>query len=298
MKTRTIFLTILLIAISSWAFSLDWVAIHNQADGLNPEEISSGTSYRQDSIEYNYLLALANLNLYRSEEALKYFKMVAEEDNNSIEAKWGEAEVLRRQHKLDESEKLLDSIIKENPKFAPALITLAYIRYLKMDFAKAAGYAHQVTELGAKNVDKPNFVRAYGLYAASKGMMAHYGGMIAKISNGYAVIKHLSQARNIDPDSPTVNFGFGAYYMLIPKLLGRDLDKAEEFLNKAIAKDPLFPDPYVRLAQIYKERKDEAKYEFYLNKALELDPQNELALDAKTGACKFICVPYKGQDAK
>ena len=77
--------------------------------------------------------------------------------------------------------------------------------------------------------------------------------------------------------------------MLVPSTLGRDLDKAAGYLSKAIGEDPFSPEPHVRLAQIYKVRGDMEKYRQYLDKALELDPDDELALDIKNGACKFIC---------
>jgi hypothetical protein len=34
---------------------------------------------------------------------------------------------------------------------------------------------------------------------------------------------------------------------------------------------------------------DDKKYQLYLKKALNIDPQNELALDIESGRCKFIC---------
>ena len=39
-----------------------------------------------------------------------------------------------------------------------------------------------------------------------------------------------------------------------------------------------FADAYARLAQFYRDKGDKEKYHSYLDKALELDPQNELAL--------------------
>ena len=78
--------------------------------------------------------------------------------------------------------------------------------------------------------------------------------------------------------------------MSIPTVLGRDLDKAQELFEKAAQAEPLFPDIYVRLAQIAKARGDEQRYNELLDKALELDPKNELAADIKNRTCKFICI--------
>jgi Tfp pilus assembly protein PilF len=77
--------------------------------------------------------------------------------------------------------------------------------------------------------------------------------------------------------------------MLAPAIIGGDLDKAKDYLEKAIKADPLLVDAYVRLAQLYKARADMQAYQAYLGKALAIDPQDELALDIKNGTCHFIC---------
>jgi len=77
---------------------------------------------------------------------------------------------------------------------------------------------------------------------------------------------------------------------LIPPFFGRNFDKAEAFIRKTIQQDPRFPDPYVRLAQLYLFKGQKDQYEKYIDKALELDPLNELALDIKNRTCRFICL--------
>ena len=85
-------------------------------------------------------------------------------------------------------------------------------------------------------------------------------------------------------------FGLGSFYLLAPAFAGGDINKAEEYLKKALAADPLFADVYVRLAQVYKLKGDKDNYRFYLEKAFKVDPENQLAVDIKSGKCKFICV--------
>ena len=70
--------------------------------------------------------------------------------------------------------------------------------------------------------------------------------------------------------------------------LGGDRGKAEQYFQRCIRADPLFADAYVRLAQLYRMKGDTKKYEASMQKALAIDPQNSLALDAKTRACRFI----------
>jgi len=131
---------------------------------------------------------------------------------------------------------------------------------------------------------------AYKPYAGSRGMLAHYGGLISKVIDGRTVLPYLKKAEQMSPDAPAVLFGLGSYYMLVPKLFGRDIEKAKLYLEKTIVLDPYFADAYVRLAQIYKKLGDKTNYSSYLAKALDLDPGNELALDVLSGKCNFICL--------
>ena len=71
--------------------------------------------------------------------------------------------------------------------------------------------------------------------------------------------------------------GLGSYYLLAPFFAGGDKKKALAYLEKAVKADLYFADAYVRLAQAWREKGDKVRHDFYLGKALELDPQNELA---------------------
>jgi tetratricopeptide (TPR) repeat protein len=159
-----------------------------------------------------------------------------------------------------------------------------------MKFEESVRLAHKVTAMGEKNLDLSNYVRAYLIIAGAKGMIAHYGGPLSKAINGTQVLPILKKVQNIRPESPELLFGLGSFYLLAPKLAGGDLNSAGEYLKKTIEADPLFVDAYVRLAQFYKLKGDKEKYDFYINKAGEIDPQNELFLDIAKGRCNFICV--------
>jgi len=184
----------------------------------------------------------------------------------------------------------LEDIINKHPDFAPAKISLAYISFIQRDFNRAVRLADDVIHQGQETVDLSNYVRAYGLHAGAKGMIAYYGGPLSKVVNGTFVHSTLRHAQKLDPQSPAVLFGLGSYYLLTPPFLGRDLEMAEEYLMRAIERDPRFPDVYVRLAQVYQLKGEQEKYNEFLAQALALDPQNELALDIKNRTCKFVCV--------
>jgi len=287
-KILRILLIFLLLA--SPCFALGWKDLHNKADAIDLAAAQKEVAQNPGSVESLYVLGLVYLNLYDTRKAKESFEKVLELEPQSIEGRWGLAEILRREHKLQEAADILEKIIKEDPSYSPAFLTLAYIKYIQRDFDGSIRLTGTVINQRQENVDNTNFLRAHGLYAAAKGMIAHYGGPVSKAINGAGVLKHLNIIQKIAPDSPVVNFGLGSYYMLIPVAFGQNFDKAQGYLEKAIAADPLFANPYVRLAQIYKQKGDMQKYEELLNKAFELDPGNELAIDIKSGECFFICL--------
>jgi len=283
------FACVLYCVAASTCLALEWKMLHEKADTLSMTQVLEQVGRAPDSPEAAYTLALVQLNDYDHVNARKIFERMAEQDPLCFEARWGIAECLRREHKRPESILILDEIIKGHPQFSPAYITLAYIRYIQSEFTESIILTGKVINQGKGNVDKANFLRAHGLYAAARGMLAHYGGPFSKAVNGAAVWKHLDIIQKLAPDSAVVNFGVGSYYLLIPIAFGRDLKKAEQYFLRAAEKDPRFPDIYVRLGQIYQIQGDEAKYQSYLQKALNLDTGNELALDIQSGSCKFIC---------
>jgi tetratricopeptide (TPR) repeat protein len=280
----------LLLCLSGVSDAMDWKQLHEYTDSVTRQEALDAVQKNPESLESLYVLGLVYLNEYKVEEAESTFRRMLEIDLSSIEAQWGVAECLRRRRVCGQCIRLLDEIMASHPEFAPAYISAAYIKYISMDFESSADLSYAVIKLGPDRVDLTNYVRAYGLYAGAKGMIAHYGGPLSKVINGRAVLPALRKAQKLDPDAPSVLFGLGSYYMLIPAVFGRDLEKAEEYLLQAIAKDPLFADVYARLAQLYRAQGDYEKYKQFIKKALQLDPRNEIALDIENRTCRFVCI--------
>jgi len=271
-------------------YGLNWQTLHDEADKTSLSDAQEAVQEKPDSVDDLYVLGLIFLNLHKDQEAGETFRNILSLSADSLEAKWGVAEVLRRNHELQKSESLLNEILKVNPDFSPALISLAYIRYIQMKFDEAVKLAYKVEKQGMDNVDLSNYVRALLLVAGAKGMIAHYGGPLSKVINGTAVMPNLKKAEKLQPDSAGVTFGLGSFYFLAPGIVGGSKQKAEEYLKKTIELDPYFVDAYVRIAQLYSIKGDSAQYKEYLRKAQEIDPKNEILLDFKSGACKFICV--------
>ncbi|MGE5197789.1 MAG: tetratricopeptide repeat protein [Deltaproteobacteria bacterium] len=234
-------MTVLIICLLFWtnlSYGLDWKKLHEKADSMNFADALADVRVRPDSIDDLYVLGLACLNFYKDKEAAGAFNKILNLDPKTIEAKWGVAEVLRRQHHPEKSEELLSEVLEADPDFSPAYITLAYIKYFQMNFNEAVRLTVKVLEQGERKVDRSNYVRAYLLYGGTKGMIAHYGGPISKVVNGTAVLSNLKKAEELQPDSAAVKFGLGSFYLLAPPLAGKDTKKAEEYLKKAIENAP------------------------------------------------------------
>lgn len=275
---------------ADFCHALEWKSLHEKADNISLERALSEVKSDPASTDKLYVLGLVYISGHKDKQAGEVFNKIIALDPENIGARWGAAEVLRRQHRTGESEKMLNKIIKTDPGFSPAYITLAYVKYTQMDFNKSVRLALKVIKQGRQNVDLSNYVRAYLLLAGAKGMIASRGGPLSKIINGTAVFPNLKKAQRLQPDSPLVLFGLGSFYFLAPRIAGGNIDKAGEYLEKAIKIDPLFTDAYVRLAQIYKAKGDDEKFRKYLNKAREVDPDNALLRDFEKNQCGFQCI--------
>jgi len=271
-------------------YAFEGMQLHEEADKLGLKAAQAAVEADPASIERLYLLGLVYLNLHKDKDAQEIFEKILSMQPQDLKAKWGRAEALRRRHRVEESEELLKQIIESEEDFSPAYISLAYIKYLKMDFTGSVKLAKQVLEQGRENVDLSNYARAYLLVAGGKGMLAHYGGPLAKVFNGMAVLPNLKKAERLQPESPAVLFGLGSFYFLAPKIAGGDVERAQVYLERAIRIDPQFADAFVRLSQVYRVKGDEEKADALLEKAIQMDPGNTIALDAKNRQCKFICI--------
>lgn len=270
------------------SYPFNWQILHEKSESMTLEEAKLNSRTR-GSLEDSYILGLVYFNQYKDSIAQKVFNNILVKNPKNIEARWGKAEVMRRRYKIDISQRLLEKIIKEDPSFFPAYLSLAYIKYNLHDYITAAKLAQVVIKSGLSKVDRCNLAKAYLISAAAKGMIVYFSNPISKIIYGPDILISLKKAEQLTPDAASVYFGLGSFYLLAPVIAGKDIEKAKYYLEKTIAKDSLFADAYVRLAQVYKVKGDQIKYFQLINKALELDPNNFLVKDIKNRECKFIC---------
>ena len=68
------------------------------------------------------------LRARKDKQALQNSEQILLFQPDNIDAQWIKAEVLRRQNKYQNSEELLNNILKDDPAHNPSLISLAYIK--------------------------------------------------------------------------------------------------------------------------------------------------------------------------
>ncbi|MCM8814071.1 MAG: tetratricopeptide repeat protein, partial [Candidatus Omnitrophica bacterium] len=271
------------------AQAFDWKQAHELVETCSPAQAELLDAVPA-SPETDYMRALLLLRAGQHEAAAGLFNRVRAVAPDNIPAQWGLAEISRQRH-AEGAAAALQQLIAVDESFAPAYISLAYLYFCRRQFSECGALLETLLRRGRWAMDTGTYVRAHCLYSGAKGMAAYWGGPVAKMTNGSVVLRHLKIAESILPNSDAVAFGMGTYYLLLPPLLGRDLDRAVDLLEKAVAINPLFTDAWVRLAQAYRAKGNEEKFEQLMARACELDPDNVLVQDISSGQCRFICVP-------
>ena len=215
------------------------------------------------------------LKIRKDNEALAIFEKILSEQPDNLNALWGKAEVLRRMRKYKESESILKKeVLKNNPNHASSLISLSYIRYKDDRLNEALELVNQV--LKTDSLDRENKALAYMMLGTINSRRSAKGWFFSKIKYGTQIRRYFLKAKELAPDLPEVHLGLGTFYLLAPAIIGGDLNRAIEELEYAVGIASDFATANARLAQAYKKKSDLEKYNFYIQRAKKLDPENEV----------------------
>lgn len=129
-------------------FALDWITLHEKADIQSLESALKACQSEPFSVENLYVLGLVYFDLHRDNEAKVAFSEILSRNPGIIEAQWGVAEALRRQHRIEEASVILNKVVMDNPEFSPAYISLAYIKYILMDFNASVRLSLEIIKRG------------------------------------------------------------------------------------------------------------------------------------------------------
>lgn len=234
--------------------------------------ILAGPAFTAEPQEIDNALTL--LKNRKDKEASVVFEKILLAAPDNLDALWGKAEVLRRNRDYKQAQELLEKILKNNPNHAPTLTSLAYLRYKDDKLNEALKLIKRV--LKTDNLNKESRALAYMMLGSINSRRSSKGWFLNKITYGTQIKGYFLKAKALAPDLPEVHLGLGSFYLLAPKIIGGNLDKAVKELELAVRLAPDFATVNARLAQTYKKKGIQYKYNFYIARAKALDPENEV----------------------
>lgn len=197
---------------------------------------------------------------------------------------------------LDESATILKDLVAGDPKNSRALYELSKVCYLMGDRVKEKGeklefyykgrdYGRQAVEL---DDDSPE---AHFWYMVNIGRVGQTKGVLNSLVLVPEVRKEIERVLELDPKHIGALDAQAMLYYELPGLLGGNLNKSIESLNKGIALDSNYALLYVDMGKVYIKKKDLEKARWYLNRALEITEPTYLAdyvLDDKPDAVRLL----------
>ncbi len=122
---------------------------------------------------------------------------------------------------------------------------------------------------------------AYVMLGAINAKLSSQSGFLNKIRYGLSIKGYFLKAKELAPDLAEVRMSLGTFYLSAPAVIGGNLNRATDELELAVKIAPDFATANARLAQCYKRKGLEDKYKFYIKRAKELDPDNEVLKEIK-----------------
>ena len=218
--------------------------------------------------------ALILLKHRKDNQALVILKQVLDGDPGNLDALWGKAEVLRRKRDYKGAQALLNNVLKKNPSHSSALLSLSYIK-LKQDCLKDALRLVNRALVSSRS-DKENQALAYVMLGTINATRVKRGSFFFKITYGLRIRGYFLKAVKLAPELPEAHLAIGTFYLSAPKIIGGNLDLAIQELEQAVRIAAEFATANARLAAAFKTKGNLEKYNYYLKRARELDPQNEV----------------------
>jgi tetratricopeptide (TPR) repeat protein len=197
---------------------------------------------------------------------------------------------------LDESEAILKGVVESDAKNVRALYELSKVCFLLGDradkkdeklnlFNKGRDYGKRAIELDDESPD------AHFWYMVNVGRVGQTKGVLNSLVLVPTVREEIEAVLEIDPKHTGALDAQAMLYYELPGLLGGNLNKSIEALNKGIALDSNYTLLYVDMAKVYIKKKNYEKARWYLNRALQIvTPTYEAdhILDDRPDAVKLL----------
>lgn len=245
---------------------------HRLSPGIPSSAQQTNRSINDKNFSVNNAFML--LKTRKDDAASSIFAQILIEQPDNLDALWGKAEILRRKRDYSQAEALLDTILDKQPVHLSSLNSLAYIKYNQGSLNQASILAEQVIKNGRD--DRDNTALAFLMLGSINSKRAAQGWLFDKIRFGRQIKECFLKASELSPDLPEVHLGLGTFYLLAPKIIGGNTDKAIEELELTVKLAPDFATANARLAEAYKKSGNKEKYKLFISQAKSLDPENEV----------------------
>ncbi len=197
---------------------------------------------------------------------------------------------------ISTSARMLEQVIQGEPDNIVVLYKLSQIYYTIADhaqdksqklyyFDKGIEYARRAIRLDS------NSLWSHFWYMANLGAATQLRGIFSSIASVSEIKKELAIILELEPHNVWVLNAQANLLSELPGILGGNLDKAIEVLQRAISLDSNYSILYVSLAQVYIKKKDYHNARQYLGQVLTLGnpyPMADYIIDDKPNALKIL----------
>ena len=197
---------------------------------------------------------------------------------------------------LGQSASILEGIVENDPNNVRALYELSKVCYLLGDealekdaklklFYRGRDYGESAIELDEESPD------AHFWYMVNVGRVGQTKGVLNSLVLVPTVREEIETVLELDPKHTGALDAQAMLYYELPGLLGGNLNKSIESLNKGIALDSNYTLLYVDMAKVYIKKKDYDKARWFLNRALAITTptyEADHVLDDKPEALELL----------
>ncbi|MGB3480353.1 MAG: TRAP transporter TatT component family protein [bacterium] len=194
------------------------------------------------------------------------------------------------------SAEILSNVIEQEPENVRALYELSRVYYLLGDEANTKKDKLELYETGKKHAKKAikldgNSKWAHFWYVVNVGRIGQTKGVLNSLASVPEINKELDKVLKLDPEHTGALDVKAMLYYELPGLLGGNLNKSLEALNKSIEIDSNYSLLYLDMGKVWIKKKDYANARWYLKRLLDIQEPTYMAdfvLDDKPEALELL----------
>jgi len=177
---------------------------------------------------------------------------------------------------LSKSASILEGVIESDPKNVRALYEMSKVCFFLGDdageknakleyFYRGRDYGESAIEIEGDSPD------AHFWYMVNVGRVGQTKGVLNSLVLVPTVREEINKVIELDPEHTGALDAQAMLYYELPGLLGGNLNKSIESLDKAIALDSNYTLLYVDMAKVYIKKKNYEKARWYLERAVAIE---------------------------